>query len=78
MDLENMINNFITISDSNRRTVGTNMSREVQNNSKTCLNPLKTEFLPTNIHDHLCGLVVRVSGYRSRGPGLDSQRFQIF
>jgi hypothetical protein len=28
--------------------------------------------------DCLCGLVVRVSGYRSRGPGLDSQRFQIF
>jgi hypothetical protein len=26
----------------------------------------------------LCGLVVRVSGYRSRGPGLDSRRFQIF
>jgi hypothetical protein len=27
--------------------------------------------------DRLCGLVVRVSGYRSRGPGLDSRRFQI-
>jgi hypothetical protein len=26
----------------------------------------------------LCGLVVRVSGYKSRGPGFDSQRFQIF
>jgi hypothetical protein len=25
-----------------------------------------------------CGLVVRVSGYRSRGPGSDSRRFQIF
>jgi hypothetical protein len=25
-----------------------------------------------------CGLVVRVSGYRSRGPGFDSRRFQIF
>jgi hypothetical protein len=25
-----------------------------------------------------CGLVVRVSGYRSRGPGLDSRPYQIF
>jgi hypothetical protein len=25
-----------------------------------------------------CGLVVRVSGYRSRGPGVDSRRYQIF
>jgi hypothetical protein len=28
--------------------------------------------------DYLCGLVVRVSGYRSRGPGFDSQHYQIF
>jgi hypothetical protein len=27
---------------------------------------------------HLCGLVVRVSGYRSRCPGFDSRLFQIF
>jgi hypothetical protein len=26
----------------------------------------------------LCGLVVRVPGYRSRGSGFDSQRYQIF
>jgi hypothetical protein len=25
-----------------------------------------------------CGLVVRVPGYRSRGPGLDSWPYQIF
>jgi hypothetical protein len=28
--------------------------------------------------DRLCGLVVRVPGYRSRGSGLDSRRYQIF
>jgi hypothetical protein len=27
--------------------------------------------------DRLCGLVVRVSGYRSRDPGYDSRRYQI-
>jgi hypothetical protein len=26
----------------------------------------------------LCGLVVTVSGYRSRGPGFDSRLYQIF
>jgi hypothetical protein len=25
----------------------------------------------------LCGLVVRVSGYRSKGPGFDSWSYQI-
>jgi hypothetical protein len=29
------------------------------------------------IADRLCCLVVRVSGYRSRGPWFDSRRFQI-
>jgi hypothetical protein len=26
----------------------------------------------------LCGLVVKVPGYRSRGPGINSQHYQIF
>jgi uncharacterized protein YacL len=30
------------------------------------------------ICDRLCGLVVRVSGYRYRGPRFDSRRYQIF
>jgi hypothetical protein len=28
--------------------------------------------------DRLCGLVVRVPGYRSRDPGFDSRPYQIF
>jgi hypothetical protein len=28
--------------------------------------------------DRLCGLVVRVSGYRYRGSGFDSRRYQFF
>jgi len=28
--------------------------------------------------DRFCGLVVRVSGYRYRGPGFDHRRYQIF
>jgi hypothetical protein len=30
-----------------------------------------------SIDDHLCGLVIRVPGYKSRGPGFDSRRYQI-
>ena len=29
------------------------------------------------MNDRLCGLVVRVSGYRYRGPGFDPRRYQI-
>jgi hypothetical protein len=29
-------------------------------------------------NDRLCGLVVRVPGYRYRGPGFDSRGYQIF
>jgi hypothetical protein len=28
--------------------------------------------------NRLCGLVVTVPGYRSRGPGFDSRRYYIF
>jgi hypothetical protein len=31
-----------------------------------------------NCCDRLYGLVVRVPGYRSRGPGFDSRSYQIF
>ena len=33
---------------------------------------------PVPFHDRLCGLVVRVSGYKYRGPGFDPRRYQIF
>ena len=32
----------------------------------------------TDLTDRLCGLVVRVSGYRYSGLGFDSRRYQIF
>jgi hypothetical protein len=44
------------------------------------INELKCKFVSTRrqwYDDRLCGLVVRVPGYRSRGPGLDSQLYQI-
>ena len=54
-----------------------------------CNNVEQTSIYATNIHaelsthymystDRLCGLVVRVSGYRYRGLGFDSRRYQIF
>jgi hypothetical protein len=33
---------------------------------------------PAVTTDRLCGLVVRVPGYRSRGPGFDSRRYVNF
>jgi hypothetical protein len=35
-------------------------------------------FPASDMNDRLCGLVVRVPGYRFRGPGFDSLRYQIF
>jgi len=41
---------------------------------------VKNAFLSARSHmlDRLCGLVVRVSSYRYRGPGFDPRRYQIF
>ena len=38
----------------------------------------KIFYFKNNNGDRLCGLVVRVSGYRYRGLGFDSRRYQIF
>jgi len=38
----------------------------------------KSPFIIIIIIDRLCGLVVRVSGYRYRGLGFDSRPYQIF
>jgi hypothetical protein len=39
---------------------------------------LSSILIPPRFEDRLCGLVVRVPGYRSRGPAFDSRRYQIF
>jgi len=40
---------------------------------------LDVEYVASSVKfDRLCGLVVRVSGYRYRGPGFDPRRYQIF
>ena len=36
------------------------------------------KFILSIFIDRLCGLVVRVSGYRYRGLGFDSRHYQIF
>jgi hypothetical protein len=45
-----------------------------------CIRQLQDPNLQKIIYrwDRLCVLVVRVSGYRSRDPGFDSRRYQIF
>ena len=35
-------------------------------------------YIYTHTQDRFYGLVVRVSGYRYRGPGFDPRRYQIF
>jgi hypothetical protein len=46
--------------------------------SRSIIPVLVDFFLSPSRRYRLCGLVVRVSGYRARGPGFDSWRFQIF
>ena len=60
---------------------GTSKSREVLTGRLAQSNNLQTEYKLSTVEakeDRLCGLVVRVSGYRYRGPGFDPRRYQIF
>jgi hypothetical protein len=50
----------------------------VTQGSRTVLTGCAKFMLLCQPADRLCGLVVRVSGYRFRGPGFDSRSFQIF
>jgi hypothetical protein len=38
----------------------------------------KCDMILLEKHNRLCDLLVRVSGYRSRGPTFDSRPYQIF
>jgi hypothetical protein len=53
-----------------------------KNTGYLCDRPVRRDrwhcYLETLSTDRLCGLVVRISGYRSRGPWFDSRRFHIF
>jgi hypothetical protein len=42
------------------------------------INFCNTTFIIFVLNDRLCGLVVRVSGYRTKDPGFDSRPYQIF
>ena len=45
---------------------------------RTVYHFIKANFVSIIKGDRLCGLVVRVFGYRYRGLGFDSRRYQIF
>ena len=53
----------------------------IVNTSCTCncrTQPMNSRIWGIFQSQYLCGLVVRVSGYRYRGPGFDPRRYQIF
>jgi hypothetical protein len=59
----------------------TNFITYIRKNKQILYNNIKRRTLVANylcVDDRLCGLVVRVSGYRYRGPGFDPWRYQIF
>ena len=64
-------------------SIGTTLLSRVWFQDMLCLAKMRILFRDIYVtvwidFDHLCGLVVRVSGYRYRGLGFDSRRYQIF
>jgi len=57
---------------------GQNKNKKKKNKKKEEEEKEKKKKKKTTRFDRLCGLVVRVSGYRYRGPGFDPRRYQIF
>jgi hypothetical protein len=55
-------------------------TKKLRGNGKQMLSDKITNILQSVVvsMDRLCGLVVRVSGYRYRGLGFDPRRYQIF
>ena len=66
----------------NQERAGSFKSRTFRENlgksQEPCINEKEIFILIRFLIDRLCGLVVRVSGYRYRGLGFDSRRYQIF
>jgi len=63
--------------------------QHIHANNHSLATPVRRQYVPVLrgdvnkgrvmvIGDRLCGVVVRVSGYRYRGPGFDPRRYQIF
>jgi hypothetical protein len=74
---------FITTSNQNNPPIYTvhNLLQHEQKFPKFLLSRLSCLMICSGLFpflDHLCGLVVRVSGYSRKGPGFDSWRYQIF
>ena len=55
-----------------------NFAIDIHKVQRTRCNFSQFFFLLHALLDRLCGLVVRVSGYRYRGLGFDSRRYRIF
>jgi hypothetical protein len=68
-----LINNSSTIRCINLSSSKSIVKQPINKSSFICFNPCLKCCI-----DRFCGLVVTVSGYRSRGSGFDSWRFQIF
>jgi hypothetical protein len=67
-----------TILFSNINSLHLQMTRYIIIFTEYCVSSEHVFVLHVFVCDRLCGLVVRVLGYRSWGPGFDSWHYQIF